>query len=71
VYHHDVSIYRWKKTLHPAIRRVGRWTLDEDKRLKVAVKLFGPKKWDKIAQFVPGRTQVQCRERCSIISKSK
>ncbi|KAJ6340322.1 hypothetical protein OIU77_008141 [Salix suchowensis] len=54
---------RWKKTLHPAIRRVGRWTLDEDKRLKVAVKLFGPKKWDKIAQFVPGRTQVQCRER--------
>lgn len=54
---------RWKKTLHPARQRVGRWTADEDKRLRVAVKLFGPKNWMKIADFVPGRTQVQCRER--------
>ncbi|KAI3443304.1 uncharacterized protein J3R85_000235 [Psidium guajava] len=54
---------RWKKTLHPARRRVGRWTDDEDKRLRVAVKLFGAKNWMKIADFVPGRTQVQCRER--------
>ncbi|GAV79112.1 Myb_DNA-binding domain-containing protein/Myb_DNA-bind_6 domain-containing protein, partial [Cephalotus follicularis] len=54
---------RWSKSLHPARQRVGRWTLDEDKRLKVAVMLFGPKSWRKIAQFVPGRTQVQCRER--------
>ncbi|OVA00635.1 SANT/Myb domain [Macleaya cordata] len=54
---------RWIKTLHPARKRVGRWTVEEDKRLKVAVMLFGPKTWQKIAQFVPGRTQVQCRER--------
>ncbi|XP_077238258.1 uncharacterized protein LOC143879651 isoform X2 [Tasmannia lanceolata] len=54
---------RWRKTLHPSIKRVGRWTVDEDKRLKIAVTLFGPKQWMKIAQFVPGRTQVQCRER--------
>nr|XP_023919208.1 uncharacterized protein LOC112030773 isoform X2 [Quercus suber] len=54
---------RWKKSLHPARERVGRWIEDEDKRLKVAVMLFGPKNWNKIAQFVPGRTQVQCRER--------
>lgn len=47
---------------------MGRWIADEDKRLKVAVMLFGPKNWNKIAQFVPGRTQVQCRERyCGII----
>ena len=59
---------RWKKSLHPARERVGRWIEDEDKRLKVAVMLFGPKNWNKIAQFVPGRTQVQCRERyCGII----
>ncbi|KAJ0106596.1 hypothetical protein Patl1_19692 [Pistacia atlantica] len=54
---------RWKKTLHPMRQRVGRWTPDEDKRLTVAAILFGPKNWKKIAQFVPGRTQVQCRER--------
>ncbi|XP_077242194.1 uncharacterized protein LOC143882613 [Tasmannia lanceolata] len=54
---------RWWKTLHPSIKRVGRWSVDEDKRLKIAVMLFGPKQWMKIAQFVPGRTQVQCRER--------
>ncbi|XP_043696317.1 uncharacterized protein LOC122646781 isoform X1 [Telopea speciosissima] len=54
---------RWRKTLHPSRKMVGRWTVDEDKRLKVAVMLFGPKSWSKIAKFVPGRTQVQCRER--------
>ncbi|KAK8569436.1 hypothetical protein V6N13_046491 [Hibiscus sabdariffa] len=54
---------RWKKSLHPTRQRVGRWTHDEDKRLKVSVMLFGPKNWRKIAEVVPGRTQVQCRER--------
>ncbi|KAL6963123.1 hypothetical protein U1Q18_038091 [Sarracenia purpurea var. burkii] len=59
------SIPRWMKSLHPVRQRVGRWTSDEDKRLKVAVMFFGPKTWKKIAQFVPGRTHVQCRERWS------
>ncbi|XP_050209268.1 uncharacterized protein LOC126659970 isoform X2 [Mercurialis annua] len=54
---------RWKKTLDPSIVRKGTWTLDESKRLKVAVMLFGPKNWNKIAQFVPGRTGAKCRER--------
>ncbi|CAA6661262.1 unnamed protein product [Spirodela intermedia] len=54
---------RWRKSLHPSRRKVGRWSVDEDKRLKVAVILFGAKNWNKIAQFTPGRTQVQCRER--------
>lgn len=54
---------RWKKTLNPSRERVGRWTVEEDKYLKVAVMLFGRKTWNKIAQFIPGRTQVQCRER--------
>lgn len=54
---------RWKKSLHPTRLRVGLWNQDEDKHLKVAVILFGPKNWKKISQFVPGRTQVQCRER--------
>ncbi|CAK9138028.1 unnamed protein product [Ilex paraguariensis] len=59
----DFMKCRWKKSLHPGRQRVGRWTPEEDKRLKVAVMLFGPKNWKKIAQFVPGRMQVQCRER--------
>ncbi|XP_020258265.1 myb-like protein L, partial [Asparagus officinalis] len=54
---------RWLKTLNPERRKVGRWSVDEDKRLKVAVMLFGAKNWKKIARFAPGRTQVQCRER--------
>uniref|UniRef100_A0A1J3DIY7 Myb-like protein L n=1 Tax=Noccaea caerulescens TaxID=107243 RepID=A0A1J3DIY7_NOCCA len=54
---------RWKKTLHPTRQKVGKWSSEEDKRVKVAVTLFGAKSWHKIAQFVPGRTQVQCRER--------
>ncbi|OMO70040.1 hypothetical protein CCACVL1_19130, partial [Corchorus capsularis] len=54
---------RWKKSLHPTRQSVGRWNRDEDKRLTVAVMLFGPKNWKKISEVVPGRTQVQCRER--------
>ncbi|URE31769.1 hypothetical protein MUK42_06555 [Musa troglodytarum] len=54
---------RWRKTLNPERKKVGRWSVDEDKHLKVAVMLFGAKNWNKIARFAPGRTQVQCRER--------
>ncbi|KAM6568160.1 hypothetical protein CsatB_016145 [Cannabis sativa] len=54
---------RWKKSLHPTREKVGRWTADEDKRLVVAQLLFGPRNWKKTALFVPGRTEVQCRER--------
>ncbi|KAL6880255.1 hypothetical protein ACP4OV_011820 [Aristida adscensionis] len=54
---------RWRKTLHPKRTRVGRWLLDEDKRLMVSVKLIGPGNWSRISQFIPGRTQSQCSER--------
>ncbi|KAM7280757.1 hypothetical protein ACFE04_007891 [Oxalis oulophora] len=52
---------RWNKSLH--VEKKGRWTMDEIKRLKVAVILLGPKNWNVIAQYVPGRSQAQCRER--------
>eukprot|EP01113_Clastostelium_recurvatum_P049514 TRINITY_DN9185_c0_g1_i3.p1 TRINITY_DN9185_c0_g1~~TRINITY_DN9185_c0_g1_i3.p1 ORF type:complete len:959 (-),score=240.93 TRINITY_DN9185_c0_g1_i3:531-3407(-) len=55
-------LHRWQKTLNPAIRR-GRWSSAEDELLKAAVKHYGPKSWIKICQHVPGRTDVQCRER--------
>ncbi|XP_037442572.1 uncharacterized protein LOC119311052 isoform X1 [Triticum dicoccoides] len=54
---------RYRKTLIPERKRVGRWSEDEDKRLMVSVKLFRSGSWNKIAQFVPGRTQSQCSER--------
>ncbi|XP_076887053.1 uncharacterized protein LOC143537090 [Bidens hawaiensis] len=54
---------RWKKSLNPLRKKVGKWVPDEDKRLKIAVRLFGGKNYHKIAKCVPGRTQIQCRER--------
>jgi len=54
---------RWRKTLHPTRTRVGRWHMDEDKRLMVCVKLIGSGSWSRIAPFIPGRTQTQCHER--------
>ena len=54
---------RWRKTLHPERTSVGRWLLDEDKRLMVTVKLIGPSRWSLIAPFIPGRTQTQIFER--------
>ncbi|CAG8523314.1 12230_t:CDS:10 [Ambispora gerdemannii] len=55
-------LHRWTKTLSP-IRKTGRWSAKEDELLKQAVLLHGPKNWVKLQQYVPGRTDVQCRER--------
>ncbi|KAK4362027.1 hypothetical protein RND71_017268 [Anisodus tanguticus] len=68
---------RWIKSLHPARKRKGKWSDDENKRLKVAMMLSHPTSWrnigqsvprrspiwKKVAQYVPGRHHVQCRER--------
>ncbi|CAJ0888502.1 12516_t:CDS:2, partial [Entrophospora sp. SA101] len=55
-------LHRWTKRLNPTIRR-GRWTEQDDQALKNAVQMYGPGNWVKIQQFVPSRTDVQCRER--------
>ncbi|CAN1265596.1 Myb-like protein L [Linum perenne] len=52
---------RWLKSLR--VYGKGPWKAEEDKRLKLAVMFFGPKDWKKVASFVPGRKDVQCRER--------
>lgn len=56
---------RWTKSLHPKRKRRGKWTPNEDKRLKVAVMFFGAKNWRSVAKYVPERDHVQCRERWS------
>jgi hypothetical protein len=58
---------RWKKYLDPSIDRVsgrkGKWTEDEDSKLKDAVLTHGDKDWKGVAALVPGRTKIQCWDR--------
>jgi hypothetical protein len=58
---------RWRNSLRHssggATRRMGRWTEDEDIKLKNSVHTHGGKNWDEIATLVPGRSKVQCRSR--------
>jgi myb proto-oncogene protein len=58
---------RWHKALvsniNPATARTGKWTADEDKKLKDAAATYGAKNWKAIAALVPGRTKVQCCNR--------
>jgi hypothetical protein len=52
--------------LNPSIDRTprtGKWTEDEDSKLKDAVQTHGGKNWGAIAALVPGRTNDQCRHR--------
>jgi Myb-like DNA-binding protein BAS1 len=54
---------RWVHTLDPAIGvKMGKWTPEEDARLKEAVKNHGTD-WVAIAALVPSRTNEQCRRR--------
>ncbi|KAI5062505.1 hypothetical protein GOP47_0023044 [Adiantum capillus-veneris] len=62
---------RWHKILNPIRQKSGRWSINEDKRLRLAVSVYGPRMWKLIAVHVPGRTEVQCRERwCNVLDPS-
>jgi hypothetical protein len=56
---------RWKYVLvsniDPANGRKGKWTEDENIKLKDAVQTYGGKDWAAIAALVPGRTKIQCQ----------
>jgi hypothetical protein len=58
---------RWRDALAPRIHRAtarkGRWTPDEDAKLKNAVQMHNGMNWAAIAALVPGRTKDQCRTR--------
>jgi hypothetical protein len=56
---HDVS----NTSIDQASGRKGKWTEDEDSKLKDAVKAHGGKDWIAIATLVPGRVEKQCRNR--------
>jgi hypothetical protein len=55
-------LQRWTKALDPAIRRT-RWTEEEDDVLRNAVEVYGHGNWTKVQKHIPGRTDMQCRER--------
>ncbi|XP_018419565.1 PREDICTED: snRNA-activating protein complex subunit 4 [Nanorana parkeri] len=55
-------LYRWTKCLDPSLRK-GPWSKEEDEMLLKAVAKHGEKDWYKIRFEVPGRSDVQCRER--------
>ena len=63
--------HRWMKGINPKIRR-DKWSFSEDLVLGVSlIKIYGNKKWSKIANHLPGRTDIQCRERwCNILDPS-
>jgi hypothetical protein len=58
---------RWRNFLvsriDPATARTGKWTADEDKKLKNAVLKHGGKNWKAITALVLGRTKSQCCNR--------
>lgn len=53
---------RYTRVLDSNLRK-GRWSEEEDLLLIAGVKKYGPKDWYKVAEFVKGRTDTQCRER--------
>jgi hypothetical protein len=62
---------RWHEALDPSIDlatgRTGKWSEDEDIKLKDAVQTHGAKNWGAIAVLVPGRTKHQCRNRWQVV----
>jgi hypothetical protein len=62
--------HRWMKGINPKIKR-SKWSFEEDLTLGIALKIYGNKKWSKIANHLLGRTDIQCRERfCNILDPS-
>ncbi|KAM9083897.1 snRNA-activating protein complex subunit 4 isoform 2-T5 [Megaptera novaeangliae] len=55
-------IYRWTKSLDPGLKK-GLWAPEEDAKLLQAVAKYGEQDWFKIREEVPGRSDVQCRDR--------
>ncbi|KAM4662649.1 snRNA-activating protein complex subunit 4 isoform 2-T2 [Discoglossus pictus] len=55
-------LYRWSKSLDPNLKK-GYWSKSEDELLLKAISKHGERNWYKIRLEVPGRTDMQCRER--------
>lgn len=49
----------WHRVLNPRIIK-GDWTPEEDELLFERVGIFGESAWTKVAEGIPGRTDIQC-----------
>eukprot|EP00002_Diphylleia_rotans_P022739 TRINITY_DN4463_c0_g1_i1.p1 TRINITY_DN4463_c0_g1~~TRINITY_DN4463_c0_g1_i1.p1 ORF type:complete len:288 (+),score=42.89 TRINITY_DN4463_c0_g1_i1:96-959(+) len=58
----DQCCQRWYRALSPEIIK-GQWNEAEDAQLVMLVQRFGVGMWKRIAQGIPGRTDIQCRSR--------
>jgi hypothetical protein len=48
---------------HKEIKKINFWTEEEDKILKEKAKEFNFKNWNSIAEFIPGKSAIQCSSR--------
>jgi hypothetical protein len=58
----DQCNQRWHRVSNPRIIK-GDWTPEEDDLLFSLVQEFGESAWTKVAETIPGRTDIQCRHR--------
>jgi hypothetical protein len=58
------------ENIDPTTARAGKWSEDEDKKLKDSVKTHRGKDWAAIAALVPGRTKKQCWKRWNSVLNS-
>ena len=55
-------LHRWNSIMKPTYIK-GPWNVEEDKKLIDWIKTNGATNWSACAEFIPGRTGKQCRER--------
>lgn len=64
----DQCNQHWHRVLNPKISRTP-WTKEEDQMLIAMVDLHGQSSWKKVAEFVSGRTDIQCRHRWIMLKR--
>lgn len=66
----DQCNQHWHRVLNPKISK-NPWTKEEDNTLRSKVEEFGQSSWKKIAEYLPGRTDIQCRHRFLMLQRHK
>lgn len=62
-YDNDETYRDYSKLVNPETISRKKFTPEEDNELIKQAKIFGARKWDLIAKYIPNRTAKQCRDR--------